>query len=182
MQPLPNAVTYPSAALPAPWGFEFSCPDGWVAEAVPGALCAVHAPALIDGFQPNLVISSARVADTIDLRTLALRALTAAGRRGTDPQFEMQRLGTFHGRPTYLQVITLGRHPRASRGPTFGFFFGPARAGPRYRPLRRGRRTCLSRFAEARTWRPVPGHHRVAALRATRPRGHRSLEHRRRGR
>lgn len=144
MQPLPNAVTYPSAALPAPWGFEFSCPDGWVAEAVPGALCAVHAPALIDGFQPNLVISSARVADTIDLRTLALRALTAAGRRGTDPQFEMQRLGTFHGRPTYLQVITLGvGTPERRVAQLFGFFFGPARAGATVADLYTVVGTCL---------------------------------------
>ena len=119
-------LSYPSAQLPGGHGFEFEMPEGWQAHAVPGALAVVRAPTEVEGFVTNVVVSSRRISRAVDLRVLVLQSLATAKQRGGNPKMELQKVGHFAGRPTYVQALSLdlGDPPRRM-AQVMAFFLGP---------------------------------------------------------
>ena len=62
----------PSDDVPALPPFTFEIPDGWTADTVPGALCAVAAPAAADGYRTNVIVEITRCPTTIDLDAMVV--------------------------------------------------------------------------------------------------------------
>jgi hypothetical protein len=67
-----RSMRFPSDDVPALPPFTFEIPDGWTADTVPGALCAVAAPAAADGYRTNVIVEITRCPTTIDLDAMVV--------------------------------------------------------------------------------------------------------------
>lgn len=102
-----RVAVYPSRALRPVPGFTFAVPRGWVLEESPDALAAVHTPEAVDGFWVNALISSDRVARSVDLPHAAAATLARLQQRCPEATVTMEKFARFGERATYLRGVEL---------------------------------------------------------------------------
>jgi hypothetical protein len=87
--------------------FLFAAPAGWVVDEAPGAIAVIRAPAAVEGFWDNALITHDRVARAVDLEAAA--AASWGRLRADAPTAEVvtERVARFGSNVVYLRGVEL---------------------------------------------------------------------------
>jgi hypothetical protein len=103
----PAVAVYPSARLRPVPPFVFAVPKGWVLDEAPDALAVVRTPQQVEGFWVNALITSDRVAASVDLEAATKATWARVQRESPGATVGMERVARFGKNDVYLRGIEL---------------------------------------------------------------------------
>ena len=112
--------------------FVFAVPKGWVLDEAPDALGLVRTPEQVDGFWVNALVTSDRVASSVDLEAAAKATWARVQRESPGATVGMERVARFGDNVVYLRGIEL-EAPQSKRplAQIQGLFLAPPVEGAR---------------------------------------------------
>jgi len=104
-RPTTDTAVFPSRALKPVPSFIFTVPHGWVLDESPDAIAVVRPPEPLDGFWVNVLVSTDRVARTVDLEQAAAVTLKRLQRDQPDAEVRLSKVAKFGRRIVFLRAV-----------------------------------------------------------------------------